>query len=219
MPGFATTIVAIFQNLGGETRIVLGADGLQGTMDGQGHRGPWRDECKIAQIGPYYYAVAGPPYDPTHGYDAYRTLKRALSREGSFQEKANWFETTVLQEMNAITYWPSSLRAVGALVVNSAEFPEYYRAEILRDSLGQWEFGPRTGVRDQLPMNTRIVALGINDHIRMPPVELLARPIDAVKELISVEAKEHPGEVGGSISIVEFTQKGTRWIERGACQQ
>jgi hypothetical protein len=217
----ATAIVAIFQNTAGQSRIVFGVDGLQTLVDGQGKPIDSHAQCKIGRIDSYFYAVAGIVYSPDRSYDVYRELQTTLSGKGSFAEKVKLLEAVLLKELNSTAEWPPPA-FVQVFIVNSAEFPNYYIGYFARDAWGQWRMLPRSGMRDSIPMDTRVVVLGVRDST--PPSNdrlnnLLKDAAAAVKQLIREQAAQHPTTVGEPISIVEIKKSGVHWIERGACEQ
>jgi hypothetical protein len=215
----ATSIVAIFQNITGQSRIVLGVDGLQALINGEGKRVGSHSECKIGRADSYFYAVAGAAYSPDRSYDAYRELKTTLSGVDSFAEKIKLLEAALLKEMNSIEWPPPAVvPVVQVFIVNSAEFPKYYIGYFARNEFGHWRALPESGMRDHIPMNTSIVKLGILDRTQ-PSNDLLKDAAVAVKQLILEQVAQHPNAVGEPISIVEFTSGGVHWIEPGACKQ
>jgi hypothetical protein len=213
----ATAIVAIFQNTAGQSRIVFGVDGRQTLVNGEGKLFGSHSQCKIGRTDSYFYAVAGVAYSPDRSYDAYRELQTTLSGKDSFDKKVQLLEAVLLKEMNSTADWPPPA-IVQVFIVNSAEFPNYYIGYFARDELGHWGMLPRSGVRDSIPMDTRVVVLGVRDSTP-PSKDLLKDAAAAVKQLIREQVAQHPTAVGEPISIVEIKESGVRWIERGACEQ
>lgn len=223
---FATTMIAVLQKTATGTSIVLGADGVQSLISIGGKIIGERTECKITRVVPYYYVIAGLVFSPDRSYDAYREASRILSESGSFTEKTKRLEKAILSEMNSTDSWPVGVvRLVEIFIVNSAELPQYYFGTIIQDDAGHWAIAPppapQSGIRFGLTegYNERVVVGGTRDHIRKEDANHPGSPAEIVKRLIEIEAKEHPHQVGGPISIVEFDGKGgVNWIERGACR-
>ncbi len=219
-PCFGTTIVAILhRDEAGVQTITFGADGRQVLMNNGRNRLGASQTCKIWQVGPYLFGIAGTVIGP--GFDLFSQVKEILSRAGSLEQSVKQLEPAIIGRMTEVHPPNQPGTAVsGLLIIDTLHFPQYYFGSVLHNETG-YAFDAQAGIRKgPLPLNTRIIVLGLTDHFPDVPglTELLSDPVTAIRTLIQVETDAHPDSVGPPTAIVEVTESGIHWIERGACE-
>jgi len=197
--------------------------------------------CKIIKHGSVFFAAAG-LYTDSKTFDVFEFAKQACAIDGTISDKAMKFKALLrdpllacLNEQVRLGYGQGIIQRFAKASVSQAVFfgfeggkPVFHAVafNIIFDKGVPVDL--RT-TRNYCPggeceeTQGRIwIALGASQHIvdllKVRPDILKAYTPEAAKDLIVVEIKGDPDNVGLPIAILQIDKTRARWIQRGECE-
>jgi hypothetical protein len=229
VPACGSAVVAVRSKL----VAVIGADSQMVSTDGSA----LPPACKLGTVNNVVWGYARLTSSTQWGYSLAEIARDTMALPGSMSDRLRIFETRVSTALLPI------LKAEKA---EYAEWFGERRegSPVVQIVFGAFEGGTVNlyarefiahATRDE-PMALKVVRTDHKSDSRKASWVSLGHPINAAHEvsshpdlasgdfarrirlLIGVEAEEHPGDVGGPISIIELNARGVNWVDRGLCR-
>jgi hypothetical protein len=193
---------------------------------------PIANICKIRRAGRFYLAMSGFYDNPATGFDAWKLAGAATEKAGSVPEAASLAEKAISGPLHAaveelrkadpkgfeanfsesyLTFFvvgtdsKKPLASARSFAPGETQAAEYPGDHLVRPgSVALNNFGERLALDKKYPRQTQGLRAG-------------ADPLAAAREFLQIEIDGEPAKVGPPISILELTEQGSAWIERGLC--
>jgi len=227
--GFGTTVIVLRV----KDKVWIAADSMQTSEKLTTHR----SACKILKSGHFYWAASGAVSDNVTGFKLSALVDRVKSQEGSLRSKLDTFilesKKPLAQELTAIkkvdpVYFSEALsrQCIWEIVFVGIERrrPTFVwvciggrevNGQIILDGTSQQASTTVDPLGDVLLLGESEAA---KSYIVDRRSKLNTDPIGVLRGSIVVEELEKPQLVGGEISIVEISDNGLTWIDKGKCK-
>jgi hypothetical protein len=236
---FATSIVAARNN----DEIVIGADSRTTLVLPEGSIEGSIKKCKIVQAGDLFFASAGSagigpadsPGDIYPGFDLEKTIAASLEGSGDIADRVKNMETALIAELTRIAEKARKddaaffmKRFVGrpadAIIIGGIENGQLvlmvrtFTMIVSPTGSLSFDIGRFSCPGDCIEPITAIFegkTAAIRDYLTQHKLFLhFADPVDAVRDLVSLEISADPSSVGPPIDILRLTKKGAEWVQR-----
>lgn len=238
---------ALAQTYGGTTgvaiwtphRALLAIDSRITLIAGDTTR-PGPDACKIQSAGRFYFAIAGLYHHEATKFDAWSLASEAIAGARTVPEAAALAERRIVPELlTAVANMQST---------DLAGYTRNYSKAWLAIWVAGWDDGPAMAGRELLPgpqaqlrpirhefppAGTPAASgmMGFSVFGERNAIDQVYRttkaigdlvtargPVDAARSLVQIEVLKEPAKVGLPITILELTESGPEWVQRGLCR-
>jgi hypothetical protein len=232
----ATTIILIRT----QNEIVVGADS-KGTNEYDKQKN--KLFCKINQVGDLMFAASGFVEDKDTGFSVNKIVAEAANKGGTINEIATRIDTALVQPLNdAILHFKKISPDVYKKQIKNHNGVTFqlilFRFEKEIPVVYKKNFGEPNLVSNTIPAigevircpgkdcqgNRTLMALGSNavikDYLKQTPLSSTIEIGSLIQNLIMLQIKKTPHEVGLPIDIVRYDKTGIHWIQRKVeCQE
>jgi hypothetical protein len=237
-------VIAIVPNCFGSTVIVLirdnnvwmAADSMLGSISGKP-----RYACKISQGTGFYWAAASPIHEElATGFNLKAWVGNVQASRGTLLQKMDAFIrkskipiTAELERRRAVdrTSFQALLKAANHDLIKiifvgvENHVPTVVWATIIAEETSGRIVVSVDTLKSIIPAEVRdgVVGAGFTtdafNYLAQHHWETVTDPVSLLRESLRAAEKANPKDVGGTPSIITFTEKGEHWIDEGVCKQ